>query len=118
MSGAEFADDAVTFALWEVAVDAGDASGFEPFGEDFVKFVGATFGAGEDDDLTGFFAGEDADEEWEFAIFVDGDVELFDGIDDDAVFGEVNGLGFDHVFLGEPEDIGGHCGGEEQRLPV
>ena len=115
---AEFADDAITFALREVTVDAGDASGFESFGEDFVEFVGAAFGSSEDDDLTWFFAGEDADEEREFSIFVDGDVELFDGIDDDAIFGEVNGLGFDHVFLGEPHDIRRHGCGEEEGLAV
>lgn len=108
MSGAEFSDDAISFALREVAVYAGDASGFESFGEDFVEFVGAAFGASEDDDLSWFFAGEDADQEWEFAIFVDGNVELFDGINDDAVFGEVDGLWFDHVFLSEPHDIRRH----------
>ena len=118
MTGAEFADDAIAFALWEVAMDAGDASGFQAFGKDFVEFIGTAFGAGEDDDLAGFFAGEDANEEREFAIFVDGYVELFDGIDDDAVFGEVDGLWFDHILLGEPHDIGGHGGGEQEGLAV
>ncbi len=99
-------------------MNAGDTSGFETFGEDFVKFVGTAFGTREDNDLTGFFPSEDADEEWEFAIFVDGDVELFDGINDNAIFREVDGLGFDHVFLGEPEDVGGHGGGEEECLSV
>jgi hypothetical protein len=99
-------------------VDAGDATGFESFGEDFVEFIGAAFGASEDDDLAGFFAGEDANEEWKFAIFIDGDVELFDGINDDAIFREIDGLWIDHVFLGESQDVRGHGGGEQECLSI
>jgi hypothetical protein len=118
VTGAEFFDDAITFALREVSVDTGDAPGFKSFGEDLVEFISPAFGACEDDDLAGFFAGKDADKEREFAIFVDGDVELFDGIDDDPVFGEVDGFGLDHVFLRQPHDFRGHGGGQEQCLAV
>jgi len=108
---AELEHDPVAGRLGQVAVDAGDR--LDLVGQAALHLVGAALRAAKDDRLLGVFALEQPDQQLEFALRVDREVELLDCLDRDVLGRKVQHLGIVHVTAGEPLDRWRHRGAEE-----
>jgi hypothetical protein len=115
-AAAEVGHHAIAAALVHVAMHALDAVDF--LAQPLIDFFGAAFGAAEDDCLARFFAGEQAEQQVELSLRVDGEIKLLDRFDGDVFRREVDRLGVAHVALGQLGDRRRDGGAEEERLSI
>jgi len=113
---AELLQHAVAIALRHVAVHA--AGPRKVMGQLPFQLVGSPAGATEHDRLLGLFTLQQADEQFQFAIGIDGEITLFDRFDRHRVGAAVDDERMVHVRLREPTYRRWQGRGEQQRLPI